>query len=297
MDAISPIVCIVGQTASGKSALALEVAERQNGEIICADSQTVYTGLDILTAKPTIDEQHRIKHWCLSIADRSQPYNVSRFVTDAKHAISDISSRGKLPIIVGGSGLYVSALLYNFSFRPVNPHKRLRLEAKSLPELQLTVCSSGTPSDETNRRRLIRQIESETPPITQKNWDLPGNVILVGLQPDARDLENRIHNRLQYMAEAGVLQEVASYRGGDPGDSTGFQIYKSYLNNDISRNEMSEKLSIVTRQLAKKQRTWFKRDPNIHWFICPDDCLRYVQNELASFSNQQEDTRTKIKRR
>ncbi len=234
-----PLVVVVGETASGKTALGLELAEKFGGEIICADSRTIYRGMDIGTAKPTNEEQSIVPHHLLDIRNPDETYTVAQFQADAREAIIDISSRGKLPIMVGGSGLYIDSVIYDYSFY-----------------------SDGI-RDKSNPRHLADGSGSQ-------DKVLRANTLVIGIQRDKGDLENRIKKRVDIMLEAGLVDEVsrliAKY-GRDKPALSGicYQIFADYLEGRISLDEARQKFVHGDMVLAKKQRTWFKRNKSIHW--------------------------------
>ena len=188
------LLVIVGPTASGKSALAMRIAEEFGGEIICADSRTVYRGMDIGTAKPTKEEQAKVKHWGLDLVQLNQRFTVADFKKYAEDAIEDIQNRGKLPILVGGTGLYIDAVLFNFSFRRGNKiSDRLIYSQKTIEELQAIIKEKGYPMPENkqNKRHLIRTIETKGHKGSRQT-KLHKTVLLVGLLPEEEMLKQKI---------------------------------------------------------------------------------------------------------
>lgn len=247
MSSTTPLVVVVGETASGKTALAIELAQKFNGEIICADSRTVYRGMDIGTAKPSNEEQAAVPHHLLDIRDPDETYNVADFQQDAFAAIDDISARGKLPILVGGSGLYIDSVIYNYSFAP------------------------GGRRDTDNPRHLAAGESSQ-------DKKLRDNTLIIGMQRDPEDLEARITKRVDGMIEAGLVEEVknlvAQYGHDSPALSgICYQIFADYLDGQLTLDEAKQKFVRGDMLLARKQRTWFRRNKSIQWLDDPSKAV------------------------
>jgi tRNA dimethylallyltransferase len=208
----SPLIVIVGETASGKSALAMELALRFNGEIICADSWTVYKGFDIGTAKPSVADRARVPHHLLDIADPVTGFSAPQFQRLAVQAITDITSRMRLPILVGGTGLYVDSVLFNYGFlAPSDPQERVRLEAMTLPELQLLIDKMGLDAsgiDLRNKRRVVRFIENNGAEPTRH--PLRENTLVLGMSVPRDELNARVAKRVDEMLIAGLESEVCA---------------------------------------------------------------------------------------
>lgn len=269
---MSPLLVIVGETASGKTALSIELAQNLDGEIICADSWTVYKGFDIGTAKPTNEEQQGIPHHLLNVANPSEGFSAAIFQRMAKKAISDTSARGKLPIMVGGTGLYTDAILYDYSFLPPSdPVQRTGLNAMSLEDLlhkaeSLHLDLSGI--DTRNKRRVIRLIENNG--IMPTKSPLRANTLVLGIRRPIDDLRERIVQRVDAMVEAGLAEETARLGekyGWDcePMKAPAYRAFRHYCEGDITLVEAKFRMVQNDLQLAKKQRTWFKRNESIHW--------------------------------
>lgn len=273
------IIAIVGPTASGKTGLAIEVAKHVGGEIICADSRTIYTGMDIGTAKPSPDEMQGVRHHLLDILEPNQSYSAGEFKRDATKMVEQIQERDKIPIIVGGTGLYVSALLYDYRF-PAGANNAVRgqLEGKSLEELQ-TILQAKDPEvyydiDTKNKRRVIRAIETVGRPKTKRE-KLSPDYLLIGLSPEMEVLEERIRARTQTMLEAGLVHEVdglvRKYGDAEPLRTVGYREVADMIRGKQSRDKTEELVILHTRQLAKRQMTWFKRNKDIVWFQSAED--------------------------
>jgi tRNA dimethylallyltransferase len=284
----SKILFIVGPTASGKSGLAMEVARQLGGEIICADSQTVRLGLDIGTAKPTKSEQAEVPHHLLDVIDPYDRFSVAEFQRLAETAIVDIQKRGKLPIVVGGTGLYIDAVAYGFKLRAdADMNKRKDLESKSVIELQEIIIKSGLllPQNEQNPRHLIRTIETNGQVSVKSS--LRSGAIIIGIDPGSEAVEKRINDRVGKMFELGFLEEVESIieKFGNPPRNFDAIGYNIALRNRSESGEydvqkISEEFKIGDRQYAKRQRSWFKRNRDIKWFEHSENALEYIVEKL-----------------
>ncbi len=278
------VVVILGPTATGKSHCAIEVAKRFNGEIISGDSMLVYKEMNIGTAKPTADELQAVPHHLVDILPPDASFNVVDFVEQAKALIADINSRGKLPIIAGGTGLYIKALLEDYAFNSVDEDTELRrsLEAeadtngtealhKRLAELDPEAAERIHPN---NVRRVVRALESALRGDTisqQGAAESPYDALVFGLNMERSALYERINRRVDLMLEAGLEQEVR--RLLEQGVSSECQSMQSigyrqmvwYLNGSMSYEDAVDKLKQATRNFAKRQVTWYKKMPYINW--------------------------------
>ena len=281
------LIVIAGPTASGKSAAAIELASKIDGEIISADSRTVYKDADIGTAKPSLKDQAKIKHYGLNLAELGKPFTAHDFKLMAQKAIKVIRSKKKIPIIVGGSGLYIDGLVYDFSFRQTpNPEERSKLNNLSISELQQMVSDKKLrmPENKLNKRHLIRVIETEGETYTKQQ--LSDDVIYTGLLPSDRELKSNINSRIEKMYQTGFLDEVtrlSEQHGSEQITSAGIG-YKSaldYIQGRISADEARQIFKTGDWQLARRQKTWFKRNPDITWF---DDKKALQTHILAKLS-------------
>jgi len=289
------IICVVGPTASGKTALAVELAKQFNGEVLSCDSMQIYKGMDIGTAKPTAEEMQGIPHYMIDFLSPNEDYSVGRYVEEADRILQEILSRGKTAVIAGGTGLYVDSLIAGRSFAPApvtGNREKLRKMAEekgigSVLEFLYTVdpqrAEKLSPADE---KRIIRAAEiwldtgktatehdAETkavPPKYQPLW--------IGLNyVNRQDLYDRINRRVRKMVEEGLLDEVRALLGsGIRPDATAMQAigYKEFLavcNGAEPIEEAIERVSQGTRRYAKRQLSWFRRNNEIHWINLPAD--------------------------
>lgn len=267
----SPLIVIVGPTASGKSALAVSLASKFNGEIICADSRTLYTGMDIGTAKPNPIERKQVVHHLLDQFTLDKQVTAADFKLLAQTAIKEVTAKKKLPFLVGGTGLYVDAILYDFDFAErSDPVTRARLQTMDVAELQSELARRNIPlpHNERNPRHLIRQIETGGTMPTQTV--LRGNTLVIGIDCDSLILRGNIKNRVEAMFNRGLEQEVRAlvedYGWSDTLLQTiGYKEFAPYFADKISLLEVKALVEKNTVQYAKRQRTWFRRNKSIHW--------------------------------
>ena len=281
------LLVIAGPTASGKSALALRVAKQFNGEIISADSWTVYKGFDIGTSKSTITQQKAVKHHLIDVREPNDGFSAPMFKEMADKAIKTISQRGKLPILAGGTGLYIDSVVYDYGFLPnLAPDERGELDVLMLDELLKLAASRQTDLtdiDIRNKRRVIRAIEAGGQKPTKT--DLRPNTLYIGLQPDPEILKQQIEKRVDIMLAAGLEQEVRQLSnryswGIEPMKGIGYQQWKDYFAGDRSLEETRARIISATNQLAKRQRTWFKRNPDIQWFSSAEEAYAFLAGVL-----------------
>ena len=308
------IICIAGPTASGKTALAVELAKELNGEVVSCDSMQVYKRMDIGTAKPTAEEMQGIPHHMLDVAQAWEDFSVSRYCNQASPIVDDIIAQGKTAIIAGGTGLYMDSLIRGYNFAPfpstgVREALEARAEAEGIQPLleelaQVDPESAGRlhPSD---RKRIIRALEvyRETGiTITEHNRrtrEVPPKYRPVWLGLDFSDraaLYRRIDRRVERMLEAGLLDEIRSLlESGIPETCTAMQAigYKEFL--PVLRGERglcdaAAEVCQSSRRYAKRQLTWFRRNPNMHWIAreedgAPDEIIRQARQILQEFDN------------
>ncbi|OHA97798.1 MAG: tRNA (adenosine(37)-N6)-dimethylallyltransferase MiaA [Candidatus Zambryskibacteria bacterium RIFCSPHIGHO2_12_FULL_38_34] len=279
----SKILIVLGPTASGKSGIATALAKKFNGEIISADSRQVYKGLNIGTGKITKKEMRGMKHHLLDVTNPKKRFTVSEYINLANRAIAQIINGGKLPIVCGGTGFYIDALLGDKQIPEAPPNQKLRekLEKKSVDEL-FEILKKLDPEraktiDKQNTRRLIRAIEickalGKVPPLRQGSaGQAKYEVLKIGINIPEIELKNRINKRIEKWFKGGLLKEVLNLhkkslswkRMSEIGLE--YKIVSLFLQNKLSKEEMIKRMQIETHQYAKRQMTWFKRDKNTIW--------------------------------
>ena len=280
---LPPLLVIVGETASGKSALGIELAQQLQGEIICADSWTVRREATIGTAKPSLAEQALVPHHLIDIVDPDEDFTAAVFKRLANEKIMEIAARGKLPILVGGTGLYIDGILYDYGFLPAGDRSaREEFNALSNLELLQRIKQLGLEVgdvDTRNKRRLIRLIETNGARPTRH--DRRANTILIGLNIGRDVLCDRITQRVDTMIASGLKSEVAGLAERYGWDcealkGVGYSQWRDYFLGTQSLEETRAKIVKATLDLAKRQRTWFKRNKSIHWLSTPVDVTSVV---------------------
>jgi len=283
----APLVVVVGPTASGKSALAMELARSFNGEIICADSRTVYKNMDIGTAKPSAEDQAAVPHWGLDLVEPGETFTAADFKKYALLKTQQVRERGHVPFMVGGTGLYVDGVIFDYEFGQPRPELRKQLESLSLEELK-TYCANNNvslPENENNRRYVIRAIEQES--INSKRLRSPiDNIVLVGITTERTELRRRIAARAEQLFENGMVEEaikLGNKYGWDSEAMTGniYKLVKRYLDGELTLDELKEKNATADWRLAKRQITYMKRNPYIKWLTL-DDAGEYIRAALKS---------------
>lgn len=279
---VSPLIVVLGETASGKSALAMDLALRFDGALICADSRTVYRGMDVGTAKPTLKDRQLVQHYCLDVVDPSQRFTVADFKRQAATAIDEITAAGKLPIVVGGTGLYIDALIYDFDFRgPADLALRAELDGLSVDQLQAKLREQGIPlpANQRNPRHLVRALESGGK--TGGKAVLRQNTLLLGLMVELEVLEQRIIGRVDAMVDDGFVDEVRTLveKYGNQVEAMrapGYMAFQEYLKGIIDLEEAKRQFVQNDLRLAKRQRTWFRRNKSIHWLATDEKSTKSV---------------------
>jgi tRNA dimethylallyltransferase len=280
------VIAVVGATASGKTQYSIELAKSIDGEIISADSRLVYKGFDIGTAKPTIEEQAGIPHYMIDIVEPEFDYSAGLYKKQAEAKISEILNRGKTPIIVGGTGLYIDILLKNYDLPQVEPNKTLRakLSEMSTEELHNELCQldvrAGEIIDKNDRKKLIRAVEiiktsgkllSEVRGVSEQKYD----VEWIGRNFERDILYSRIEKRVDIMVEQGLVEEtkrLLDKHGRIPNliNTIGYREILGYLDNFYSLEEAKDLLKKNTRNYAKRQLTWFRKNEDIRWNVYPE---------------------------
>ncbi len=287
-DVRPPIVVIVGPTAVGKTALAVDLALRFSGEIVTADSMQVYRGMNIGTAKPTPSEQRGVPHHLIDICDPDRLFNVAEYRDLAHRAIADIHARGRLPLVAGGTGLYIKAILDEFLFPDEGPDYEIRGELESysrvhgsaalharLADIDPTTAERVHPND---IRRVVRALEvyqRTGRPMSEHLKEIENSVsryrvVQIGLTRPRASLYQRIEARVDEQIEAGLVDEVKGLIQRFPDmpvarQALGYKEIIAYLEGEVGLDEAIALLKRDTRRFAKRQFTWFNRDQRIHW--------------------------------
>ncbi|SHF53481.1 tRNA (adenosine(37)-N6)-dimethylallyltransferase MiaA [Ornithinibacillus halophilus] len=303
------VIAIVGPTAVGKTALSIQVANKFNGEIISGDSMQVYKGLDIGTAKITIDEMQDVPHHLIDIKEPDEDFSVADFKENVEQNIKDISLRNKVPILVGGSGLYIQAALYDYQFsnqkRDEEITKQLERELEQLgnytlyERLKIIDPIQAEKIHPNNHRRVIRALEvylstGKTMTEYQKSQQQEANydIYFVGLEMERSLLYERINKRVDLMIENGLVQEVErlyleGYENHQSMRGIGYKEFIPYFKGEYSLETAIELLKRNSRRFAKRQYTWFKNKMDINWYhVTPDtinEKFQIILYNLAGF--------------
>lgn len=284
------LIAVAGPTASGKTKCAVYIAEFMNGEVVSCDSMQIYRHMDIGTAKPTIDEMLGIPHHMIDIVEPYDNFSCADYTLTAKRCIDDIRSRGKIPVLCGGTGLYLDSVLTDNRFAEHTSDSEIRTELArfSLDELhvqlQMIDPDSASLIHKNNVKRVIRALEIyRLTGKTKTQWDIESrisdneyNAVIIGLDyRDRNTLYDRINLRVDLMIESGLVDEVESLDINKLSESTagqaiGYKEVIGYLKNEYSYDEMIEKIKLNTRRYAKRQLTWFRRNKNINWYYNED---------------------------
>lgn len=278
------IIAVVGPTATGKSDLAVSLAKKYGGEVVSADSRQVYRGLDIGSGKISAKEMQGVPHHLLDVADPKHSYSVARFQKDGRKAIAAILKRGKIPIIVGGTGFYIDALLFDMQFPNVKPNKSLRAKLEKLStHLLVDRLESLDPRraediDKQNRVRLIRAIEiaEANGPVAPISTSSPYDIYWIGIHAETEVLKSRIVLRLAKRMKAGMTAEFKklheqglSYKRMET-LGLEYRYGARLLQGLINRSEFAEQLTKEIVKYAKRQMTWFKKNKAIKWVSLED---------------------------
>lgn len=306
------ILVIVGPTASGKTRMAVELAQRHNGEVISADSMQIYRTMDIGTAKPTKEEMGGIPHHMIDVADPEEDFSVARYVEMAARCVDDVLARGKLPIVAGGTGLYIDSLLSGRTFAPFSPDSALRGELErelaekggqamleALAQVDPEAAQRLHPND---HKRIIRALEvyrSTGKTITQHNRETQAippryDALTIGLAfQDRQAMWRRIDQRVDEMVAAGLEDEVRRLltSGISPKctamQAIGYKEFTQALSGEMTWQEAADVVKLRSRQYAKRQLTWFGRNPNTRW-VRWDDPPEFEQGRRASTEYMEE---------
>lgn len=275
-----PLIVIVGPTASGKTALAIELAKQVDGEVICADSRTIYRGMDIGTAKPTEQEMQGVPHFGLDLVEPDERFTAADFQKYARQKIGEIRARDHVPIMVGGTGLYIDSVVLDYEFKhDHDPVHRDFLQSMSVDELK-NYCFEHNielPENQNNKRHLIRAIELKG--VNRQKRDRPiENCYIVGITTEKTVLQQRISDRARAMFEHGVVVEATELAqkygwGSEPMSGIVYRIIRQLQAGEINNSEAVGQFIKGDQQLAKRQLTWFKRNSFINWFNNPQQAL------------------------
>ena len=311
-----PIIAVVGPTASGKTEVGIRLAQAFDGEVICVDSRTVYRGMNIGTAKiqgKQIPETEfltihslfaekpivvdGVAHWGVDLVDPDEAFTVADFKEYAEKKISDIVGRGKLPILVGGTGLYFRALLDGLTLTDVEPDVALRNELDAMSTEALAEMlgaldpDAASTIDVDNRRRLVRAIEivrttGEPLAARQQIHDVPYDVLYVGMDVERDELYARIDERVAAMIGGGLIDEARSLyeKYGSTSQAMsgiGYRQLAAFFENKLPLRDAVERIQFDTRHYAKRQLTWFKANPRVHWVTNVKDAIATVRKFIS----------------
>lgn len=288
-----PVIAVVGATASGKTAMAVKLAKLFDGEVISADSMQIYKGMDIATAKPDKTEQDGIPHHLIDFLETDEKYSVARFVEDAKRCATDIFSRGKIPVVAGGTGLYVDSFLENVLFddEPDNSEIREKLLERRqkegieslFDELKRIDPETADKLHINNEGRIIRALEiyyltGQTKSerlVLSRRAQSDFEPVYIGLDyKDREKLYKRIDMRVDIMMRNGLLEEAKEYfaieRNYTSAQAIGYKELAPFFNGEISLEEAMDNLKRATRRYAKRQLTWFRKNQKINWIYCDE---------------------------
>lgn len=286
----TPLIVIVGPTASGKTSLAINLAEIYGGEIICADSRTVYKDMDIGTAKPSYEDCQRVPHWGIDLIYPYEYFSAAEFKQYALKKIEDIRSRNKIPFLVGGTGLYIDAIVFDYKFgNKSDVKKRTLLEKLNIEELW-KYCRKNNielPDNYNNKRYVIRCIEQGGINNNRK-VEINNNTIVVGISTDRDNLRKRIKDRIEQFFDNNVVEEakiLGKIYGWDNRAMSGniYPILHKYIDNEIGIEEAKVEIFYRDWHLAKRQMTWFRRNKNIEWLEL-NQVSSYIYSRMASLS-------------
>lgn len=298
-----PVIAVVGPTASGKTSLAVKIAKRFNGQVVSADSMQIYKGMDIATAKPTESEKDGVKHFLIDFVPADVRFSVADYVSAAKECIYEINNSGFLPIVAGGTGLYVDSLLQNIAFCEEKTDDSIRKRIsdeydkeggekllRCLEKIDFETAKRLHPSDKSRIVRALSLFESTGITVTEQNRksklsESPYNVLYIGINyRDRSVLYSRINKRVDIMLGNGLLEEAREYlnlnKDTTASQAIGHKELAPYFKGELTLSECVENLKRETRRYAKRQLTWFRRNENINW-VYPDD----YNSEDELFSN------------
>ena len=295
----SKVIVICGPTASGKTALSIALAKKINGEIVSCDSMQIYKDMDIGTAKPTIEEMQGIKHYLIGYVSPEQRYSVADYKKDAKKAIKEILEKGKIPIVVGGTGLYIDSLIYEIEYQDIKLDAQYRkqledeVKEKGLEELYKKAKIIDEKAMEkislTDKKRILRVLEiyhatgktKTEQEIESRKKEVEYDYKVYALNWDRQKLYDRINKRVDIMIEQGLIQEVKQILEKYSTFPTamqglGYKEVVDYLNGIYTKEEMVEKIKMETRRYAKRQLTWFRKNKQTIWLNAEDTTQKNI---------------------
>ena len=293
------VIVICGPTASGKTALSIELAKKINGEIVSADSMQIYKDMNIGTAKPTIEEMQGIKHYLLDFVSPEERYSVAQYKQDAKRAIKEIIKKGKTPIIVGGTGLYVDSLIYEIEYNDIkiDEEYRNKLEAivekngleelyKKALEIDPVAMEKMSKNDKKRIMRILEIYKATGKTKTQQELESRKKPVeydyrIFAINWDRETLYQRINKRVDIMIEQGLVNEVKNIldkydKFPTAMQGLGYKEVVDYINGIYTKEEMIEKIKMETRRYAKRQLTWFRKNKQTIWLDGTND----IQNNI-----------------
>ncbi|UCF61175.1 MAG: tRNA (adenosine(37)-N6)-dimethylallyltransferase MiaA [Anaerolineaceae bacterium] len=301
----NPLVAIIGPTAVGKTEISIHLAERLGGEIVSADSRLLYRGMDIGTDKPSVDVRSHIPHHLIDVTDPDQPWSLAIYRRAAIEVIDGLHGRGCLPLLVGGTGQYITAILEGWIPPPKSGDPSLRQQLEDYAEergslalhMQLEEIdpASAAKIDHRNVRRVVRALEiyhiTGSPPSQQRaSQPPPYRALRIGLTLPRSELYTRIDARIDAMLDAGLIAEVEQLleRGYDPDlpamTAIGYRQITDYLRGSISLDEAIRQMRKATRQFVRRQSNWFKKDDaRIHWFDVREDVIHQAETLIRSW--------------
>lgn len=306
------VIAIAGPTASGKTAISIELAKKINGEIVSCDSMQIYKDMNIGTAKPTVEEMQGIKHYLIDCVNPEERYSVSEYKKQATQAIEEILSKNKVPIIVGGTGLYLDSLVYGIEFQEIEFDEAYREELEKIAATQEGLAELYQKAKEidpeaiqiisaNDKKRIIRILEiykATGKNKTQQNEEsikngVPYDFTVFALNWDRETLYNRINTRVDLMIEQGLIEEVQNLKNKYNKFPTamqglGYKEVVEYLDGMLTKEEMIEKIKLQTRRYAKRQLTWFRKNKNTTWLNGEDGLNKNIEIILSRYDGEKE---------
>ena len=275
----APLVVIVGPTASGKTGLSVRLAKQCNGEIISADSRAIYKGMDIVTAKPSVEERDGVAHWGIDLVEPGEAFSVADFQQYACKKVDEMRSRGRVPVLVGGAGLYTAD--------PLRRHSLMEKDIRYLHEYCIKN-NITLPENKFNKRYVVRAIEQKGINTIRRGEPID-NCIVVGISTERNVLRTRIENRSEQLFINGVVEEakmLGEKYGWNSEAMTGniYPLVRKYMDGVINESELKQKFITADWRLAKRQLTWLRRNPFIVWRSL-DEAEFYLSQKLADWIN------------